>query len=713
MTQACPTPGQPTTRGLGDLRTYTCGVGTAVEDSLVGRLVDGRYRVRSRIARGGMATVYEASDERLNRDVALKVMHPDLAEDDAFVQRFIAEARSAAKLSRDRTIVTVFDQGESDGIVWLALELVRGRTLRQLILDRGRLDARTALAVMEPVLTALAAAHDAGIVHRDVKPENVLIGDDGHIQVADFGLAYAVSNAPRSAATRGLLLGTVAYLSPEQALGKTATQASDVYAAGIMLYELLTGHPPYDGATDYLVVRRHVDEDVPAPSDEVPDVPREVDTLVAVATARDTSDRFADAGAFLGAVRRTRKLIERDRQTGPIEPVDVRTDAASDAAGVAGAFVAGAAAASGAARPDSDTAAEADADAATTDQQLAARSDTNPIHHSTTSLDPVGAEPPTQTTLPPSEARPKEPDDPFQTPPKQPRAKRRLRRLALILLVAAVVGGAGWWWLEGRLVDTPTLVGMTVEQAEQVADDEGLGVEVVGEEYSETIPVDAVVATDPGQGSRIAPGETVGLVLSLGPERYDVPSIVGLTRDEAEAQLDELTLVPGEVTRRYNEEIEQGRVVSQDPAAGTEVRRAAEVSFVLSRGRRPIEVPDVVGRQRARAVTQIEEAGLVAQVGEEYSTEVDRGTVISQDPDDGTLFRGDEVSIVVSLGPETIEVPDVEGDDADAAKATLEDAGLTVRTVVLLPAGPNNVLRQAPAEGSTVRVGTEVTIYIF
>jgi serine/threonine-protein kinase len=649
-------------------------VDTAVQDALIGRLVDGRYRVRARIARGGMATVYEASDERLNRDVALKVMHADLAEDDEFVQRFIAEAHSAAALSRDRTIVTVFDQGASDGIVWLALELVRGRTLRRVITERGRLDARTALSIMDPVLTALAAAHDAGIVHRDVKPENVLVGDDGHIQVADFGLAHAVTtapNAPRSAGTRGLLLGTVAYISPEQALGQPATQASDVYAAGVMLYELLTGHPPHDGPTDYVIVRKHVDEDVPVPSDEVPDVPAEVDALVAMATARSAAERFADAGAFLGAVRRTRRALEG-------EPIRV----------------------SPAPVPLAGTVAER-------------RSDTNPIHSSTTALEPLAAEPSTQATLPPSDVRPEPPADPFRTPPKKPRAKRRLRRLVLMLALVAVLGGASWWWLEGRLVDTPSLVGMTVAQAEQAGASAGLSVAVTSEEYSESIPAESVVATDPSAGSRIAPGETVGLVVSLGPERYEVPSIVGSTREQAEAQLGELTLVAGEVSRTFSEDVAKDLIISQSPEPGTEVKRGAEVAFVISDGRQPIEVPDVTGRPAAEAVDAIEQAGLVAQVGEAYSGEVEKGRVISQNPADGTLFRSDPVSVVVSLGPETVQVPDVEGDDAEDAKAELEAAGLTVRTVVLLPAGPNNVLRQAPAEGSTVRVGSEVTIYIF
>jgi beta-lactam-binding protein with PASTA domain/serine/threonine protein kinase len=734
--------------GLTDLRTYTWRVDIAVTDALVGRLVDGRYRVRSRIARGGMATVYEAADERLNRDVALKVMHPDLAEDDEFVQRFIAEARAAASLSRDRSIVTVFDQGATDGVVWLALELVRGRTLRWVITERGRLDPSTALAIIEPVLTALAAAHRAGIVHRDVKPENVLVGDDGHVQVADFGLAHAVTNAPqaaRGAATRGMLLGTVAYISPEQALGAPATQASDVYAAGVLLYELLTGHPPHDGPTDYVVVRKHVDEDVPPPSDEVPGVPAEVDALVTMATARHVPERFPDAGAFLSAVRRVRRGIERDRHTsGPILGALV-------AAGAAGAGTNGSGS-EGTGGPGSAP---------------ARRSDTNPIHHSTTSLDPLPVDPAAHPTVPPSDV-PREADlleaplggaadgearsdagrgdtsggggdataslaraggldgeptpgadsgdgplDPFVTPPTAPRRKRRLRRLALMVVLVGVIGGAGWWWLEGRLVPTPTLVGMTVAQAEQAADAQDLAVVVVGEEYSESIPAEAVVATDPSAGSRVAPGETIGLVVSLGPERYDVPSLSGLTRDEAEAALDELTLVPGEVTRRFHEEVPQGQVISQSPAAGTEVKRAAEVSYVVSRGRRPIEVPDVTGQSRADAVAQIEDARLTASVGEAFSDDVAKGRVLSQDPSDGTLFRGDTVSIVVSLGPETIEIPDVEGKDADAAKAELEAAGLNVRSVVLLPAGPNNVLRQSPAEGTTVRVGSDVTIYIF
>jgi beta-lactam-binding protein with PASTA domain len=282
-------------------------------------------------------------------------------------------------------------------------------------------------------------------------------------------------------------------------------------------------------------------------------------------------------------------------------------------------------------------------------------------------------------------------------------------------MIAAVglIGGGGWWWLQGRLVETPAMVGMTVAEAESAAQAVGLAVTVDGQEYSESIPAEAVVATDPPAGSSLAPGEGVGLIVSLGPERYDVPTIVGLSQADAEAALADLTLVAGEVTSDFSEDVAEGLVIAQNPEAGTEVKREAAVSFVVSKGRQPIEVPSVVGEARGDAVAAIEEAELVAQVGEAYSTDVEKGRVISQNPSDGTLFRGEPVSVVVSLGPETIQVPDVEGKDAADAKAELEAAGLTVRTVVLLPAGPNNVLRQAPAEGSTVRVGSEVTIYVF
>jgi len=713
-------------------------VDAAGEDPLVGRLVDGRYRISARIARGGMATVYQAADQRLGRDVALKVMHPDLAEDHDFVARFITEARASASLSRHRTIVTVFDQGASDGLVWIALELVHGRTLRRVLAERGRLDQVRALAVAEQVLTALAAAHAAGIVHRDVKPENVLVGDDGHVQVADFGLAHAVtasSHPHRGLTTRGLMLGTVAYISPEQAQGQPASLRSDVYSAGVMLSEMLTGHPPHTGATDYLVVQKHVQDDVPPPSAEVPGIAPEVDRLVTTATARAPEARYGDAGAFLAAVRAARTALGQDGPAAsvltPAHEDDHTHLAVASAMGVlVGASAAGLA----------GTGAAAGASGAAGAVQSA---DTDPIHHSTTALTPVpvaaggggsgsasasgtpvadgsstGAGAPAAGRTDPADpfdatGTPEGlPDDPFATPPPPARRRRWGRRLLLVALVGAVLAGL-WWWVDGRMLPAPSLVGLTVEQAQAAAQEVGLTTEQVGEAFSETVPAGAVASTDPVAGARIAPGDTIALVVSRGPERYEVPDLRGQTQEQATATLAGLTLLPGTIGEAYDEQVPAGQVVSQDPAPGAQVRRETPVSFVLSLGREPIGVPVVTGQGRDEAVAAVEAAGLVAQLSEQYSTEVARGVVISQQPAEGTLFRGDPVALVVSLGPETVQVPDVEGDDAADAQATLEAAGLVVRRVELLPAGPNDVLRQAPAAGQTVKVGSEVTIYVF
>ena len=278
-------------------------------DPLVGRLLDKRYRVGARIARGGMATVYEAMDTRLDRVVAVKVMNAGLAADEQFTKRFIREARAAARLSHPNA-VSVFDQGDDDGLLFLAMEYVRGHTLRDQLRDRGPMVAMAALSMLDPILSALAAAHDAGFVHRDVKPENVLITDDGRVKVADFGLARALITSGSVASSGGVLIGTVSYLSPEQVLEGTADARSDVYSVGVMLYEMLTGRKPHQGDSAIQVAYKHVHEDVPPPSRQVGGIPPYLDALVARATARDRDLRPADARVFLHQVRRVRNAIE-------------------------------------------------------------------------------------------------------------------------------------------------------------------------------------------------------------------------------------------------------------------------------------------------------------------------------------------------------------------------------------------------------------------
>ncbi|MGH3379084.1 MAG: protein kinase domain-containing protein, partial [Actinoallomurus sp.] len=282
---------------------------TTVADPLVGQVLDGRYRVQARIAQGGMATVYVGHDTKLERTVALKVMHANLVGDEDFVRRFIAEAKHAAALSHP-SVVAVYDQGTDKGHVFLAMEYVPGRTLRALLTERGRLGPRQALEIMQPVLAALGAAHRAGVIHRDVKPENVLLNSDGRIKVADFGLARAESASKQT--KTGMLIGTVGYLAPEQVISGDADTRTDVYAAGIMLFELLTGHQPHQGGTPLSVAYKHVNEVVPLPSSVIPGMPPQLDALVSSATNRDPARRPSDAVHFHAAAGEVYRTLPRD-----------------------------------------------------------------------------------------------------------------------------------------------------------------------------------------------------------------------------------------------------------------------------------------------------------------------------------------------------------------------------------------------------------------
>ena len=486
----------------GDRRARAGGA-DAAPDPMTGRLLDGRYRIGSRIARGGMASVYEATDLRLDRTVAVKVMHPGLGDDNEFAERFVREARAAARLSHPN-VVAVYDQGDDEGTVFLAMELIPGHTLRDVIRKESPMSPAKALAVMEPVLSALAAAHRAGLVHRDVKPENVLIADDGRVKVADFGLAKAVSTDTQHTATGGVLIGTVSYLAPELVISGRADARADVYAAGVVLFELLTGTKPHEGETPIQVAYKHVHEDVPAPSTFEPGLPAYVDALVARATARDRELRPADAAVLLHQVHRVSHalaegVLDDAELTADLTPLRMRAEAV-EAPG-----------------PD-DTAPEP-----FDSRQFATM--TAPIR--------TRGEP---TPTPPRPAPPRPP-----TPEAQPPGRRRSRKGLVLLLVAVLLvvgGGAGaWWFLDGRYTSTPGVLGMTQKAAERELEAAGLDSEVGDPAYSETVDAGRVVSTDPEPGSKVLSGGSVTIVLSLGKERYDVPKLKDLTEDQAQDAL--------------------------------------------------------------------------------------------------------------------------------------------------------------------------------
>ena len=636
---------------------------TAVLDPVVGRVLEGRYRVERRVARGGMATVYAGTDLRLQRPVAVKVMHPALAEDAAFVARFEREALSAARLSSP-DVVAVHDQGRDDDVVFLVMELVGGRTLRDVLRERGALPLPVALAVLERVASALAAAHAAGVVHRDVKPENVLLSTTGAVKVADFGLARALADASLSG-TGAVLLGTVSYLAPEQVDGRAADRRSDVFAAGVLLHELLTGVVPHDADTPVAVALRRVSDEVPPPSALVPGLPGEVDDLVASACAQDPDARPADAGRLLEAVR-----LVRERLGLPL--VDLAALVPSD---------------------------------------LTTADDDDP--RGDTAVAPFGG---AQATAD---------EDPRGDPARRRGGSRRHRaaqavgrgrRDRRVLLAAAgllLALALGWWLLLGRSTPAPALTDLDREQAAVAAADEGLAVAVAGEDFSDTVGRGRVLAQDPPAGDRVARGGEVSLVLSAGPELVAVPALADVPLDEARARLEAVGLEPGPVTNTYDGRVPEGAVVSSTPPSGQSERPGTAVALSVSRGPEPVTVVDVAGREADAAVELLTALGLRTSTEEAFDDDVPRGAVVSTSPEAGArAVRGDAVVVTVSRGPELVRVPDVTGDGADEAAGALRRAGLAV-DVNSFPGGPDQVLRQDPAAGERVRRGVTVTLYVF
>ena len=663
------------------------GVDAAASDPMNGRLLDGRYRIRSRIARGGMASVYEATDIRLDRTVAVKVMHPGLGDDDEFAARFVREARAAARLSHPN-VVSVFDQGDEDGTVYLAMECVPGHTLRDLIRKESPMPPPRAIALVEPVLSALAAAHRAGLIHRDIKPENVLIATDpdsgaSRVKVADFGLAKAVSADTQHTATGGVLIGTVSYLAPELVVDGRADARADVYAVGVVLYELLTGAKPHEGESPIQVAYKHVHEDVPSPSSVVDGVPGYVDALVARATARDRGQRPADAAVLLHQVHRVGHALA----AGVREDLELEADLAP--------------------RPaiSEDTAPDPyDADGYA---QLLSPAEAVDEHVHTTAL---------ETALDRREPEPLwEPEEPPVVPARRPRrSKRGPILLVLALLLVASAGVAAWWFGYARYTPTPGVIGLERAAAVDKLDASGLTAEFGDKAYSETVPAGQVMSTDPSAGENVLDGGTVVVTLSLGKERYDVPKLRGLTEDRAQDRLRATSLAFGESIPRFSDTVPEGTVLRSDPPVGTTLRPDAVVDLVVSKGPRPINIRDFTGADADRATAWFERRDLEVDTTSEHSDTVAEGDVISQSPDDGTAFAGDSVDLVVSEGPELVEVPGgLVASGVEDARERLEAEGFEVEVdnddgYI----GLGYVFRVDPPSGTMVPAGSTITLYL-
>ena len=653
-------------------------------DPLIGRVLEGRYRITGQLARGGMSTVYGAVDERLERLVAVKVMSAALSADPAFNDRFTREARAAAKLTH-LNVVSVYDQGTDQGHVFLVMELVAGRTLRDLIRERGRLTAPEAVSIMEPVLAALAAAHRAGLVHRDVKPENILLSDDGVVKVADFGLARAVES---DGSTRtGLMMGTVAYCSPEQVSRGRADQRSDVYSSGIVLYELLTGAPPYSGDSAVNIAYQHVHGRVPRPSSKARGIAPQLDALVERATDSDPAGRPLDAGAFLA------ELADVRNDAGlPVVPVPPRPRGRGrDRDGAA----------------DSARTQHVGALTSATDRLQGADFSNTFVHD--TGAREEKASPPPPIVIP---------------PPKRPRkersatARRRRRALITLLVVLAIgltAGFGSWWLFSGRFARVPAVAGLSPAAATTSLKHSGFKISgILEQQFSENVPKGMVIGTDPGSGSRMARGKTVTLRVSKGQDRIEIPDVH--TKSAADAQQLLQTLrIKLMVENASNDTVPVGAVVGTDPAAGTLVKPGDTVALILSSGPPQVQVPGVAGETQADATAALTAAGFKVNVTQDYSTSVAAGKVISQNPAASTqLTKFQTVTIDVSKGPQTVVIPSIAaGSPVAAAQAQLQALGLVVQLSRQTQFGSvlNVVIGLDPKAGTSVIVGSTVTIY--
>jgi eukaryotic-like serine/threonine-protein kinase len=591
-------------------------------------LVDGRYRIIRRIGSGGMADVYCAEDTQLGREVALKLLYRRFAEDDEFVERFRREASSAAGLQHPN-VVQVFDRGEWDGTYYIAMEMLPGRNLKQVVRDHGPLDPALAVDLVIQILKAARFAHRRGIVHRDIKPHNVIVDDEGRARVTDFGIARAGAS---DMTETGSIMGTAQYLSPEQAQGLPVDARSDLYSIGIVLYELLTGRPPFDAESPVTIALKQVSETPVRPGELDPAVAPALDAVVMRALRKDPSERFQDADEFIAA-------LESALAGGYVEAVAEDPVAALEAedrrnwrriATIALILLALAAVAIGAwllLSPDKtrvpDVVGQRSGTAAQVLQNRGFEVDVVPIQSDTVPEDRVAGQRP------------------------EPGTEAEEGSLVTI----TVSSGPG----EAAV---PVVQGMPADEAEAELRDAGFRSER-RQEFSDTVRAGRVIGTNPAEGTSVRKGTSVTLIVSRGRERVAVPDLVGRSRDEAERLLGEAELQPA-FREREDADAEPGTVLEQDPAPGTRLAQGRTVELVVAREPAEVPVPGVIDETEEDATRTLEDAGFEVNVEEAPAETPDEdGLVLEQDPDPDTPRpRGSEVTITVGrFEPEAVPEP--------------------------------------------------------
>jgi len=628
---------------------------------LTGELIDGRYQLTRQMATGGMASIYEAVDTRLDRKVAVKVMHSHLAQDEQFVERFIREAKAAAALSHPN-IVAVQDQGWNQNgtpAIFLVMEMIEGHTLREYLNEQTRLSVTDGIKFLLPVLSALSAAHKIGIVHRDIKPENILISKEGRIKIADFGLAKGPLLGGTMTAESSVILGSVSYLSPEQVQRGVADSRSDIYSIGITAFEIFTGKKPFEGEQPIQIAYMHVNNRVPKISSVISGVPDQLDDLIYRATSANPDERPRDATVFHDELSRiSHSLNPKENQLSleldiPIEPM----------------------------RPKPS--------------RKSLRSKVKEL----TEAIPTPA--PRETT---EEVR------------KRKRASKRVRRNRKIALaMAIVVGIVGWYVLigPGSRVVVPSTVGASQTEVSAALDPLGLTSIVVEKQFSEEIAEGRIIQSIPEAGGRIDQGGTVKLVVSKGPERFTIPNLAGLTPIAATNLIGKLPLTIQPLAEEFSSSVPKGYVIDSNPIAGEKVKRNSLIVIRVSKGIEQVALASYVGKSSDQALNELQDAGFAVTSTYGFSETRLAGEVISQKPAGGaTADKGSKVSLVISKGTQFAYIPNLFSIEEAKAVAALKDLDLKVVVKKIGKKTVKKVTNVSPKVGSKVKRGSTVTITV-
>ena len=627
---------------------------------LSGELIDGRYQLISQIAQGGMASIYSALDTRLDRKVAVKIMHPHLAQDEAFVNRFIREAKAAAALTHPNA-VSVQDQGwNTNGVpaVFIVMEMVEGNTLREYLEESGKFGIAQTLQYLTAILGALAAAHKLGIIHRDIKPENILISHDGRIKIADFGLAHGALIGSTLTAESSVVLGSVSYLSPEQVQRGISDSRSDVYSTGILAYELLVGEKPFSGDSPIQIAYMHVNNRVPRVSQSRSDIPKELDELIFSATSANPDERPRDAGIFLAAIQDIARSLDPKRNQLSLE-LDIPMQKISE-------------------KP------------------------------SRSKMKKSKAEPVKEITQ----------EKPIRelTAGTKRRISKRVRRNRIIAVLLAVALGIGGWYAligPGSRIVVPSVVGASLDEANAALTPLGLSSEVIEKRFDEEIEAGRILESDPSGGGKVDTGGVVKLVISKGQERYVIPVLTGLTPEVAIKTLTNQPLKSAGITEEFNSTIPKGLVISSNPSNSQKVKRDTPVTILVSKGVEEIAYTTYVGQSGDQAQNELTDAGFNVESSFAYSETIAAGAVISQTPA-GLVSapKGSTITLVVSKGSKFVFIPNVYSIETSKAIAALKDLGLKVKVRSMGKKSVKNVTNVSPKVGAKVLRGTVVTITV-